>query len=113
MGVAMIRALPEDSEVSAESSQAPFVGRDGSYQQELADLQSSSTLAKGLKPYTFPLGMTCGVVRAEKDFIESPESRNYTQAKMDHLAKETGRQMTYIGDWNHPQGQKPLRFDIR
>lgn len=34
----------------------------------------------------------------------------YTRDQMDTLAKNTGWNMTYVGDWGHPRGQHLLRF---
>ena len=37
---------------------------------------------------------------------------NYTSDQMRRLGDEAGLEMDYIGDWNHPRGQKILRFTL-
>lgn len=34
----------------------------------------------------------------------------YTRGEMEKIGTRAGRRMDYIGDWNHPRGQKMLRY---
>lgn len=212
----MSKSLPGDRERIAQLGHRAFVGGDGSYWEEIANLQFDLLVAEGLKPDHVLLDVACGALRAGRKIIAYLEPGNYqgldkeidliilgvalelgidqfnqkrpefvitesfdfskfsrppdyalaqslfthltiedirtcmdklrqhvsgqtkffatffeadqavknfdesdaldcffyTQAQMHDLAKETGWHMTYIGDWNHPRGQKLLRFDI-
>jgi SAM-dependent methyltransferase len=35
----------------------------------------------------------------------------YSLPEIQHISKETGWRCTYIGDWEHPRGQKMLKFE--
>lgn len=48
--------------------------------------------------------------KGELDTSHSHAKFEYTRAQMEQFGKETGWQVEYIGDWNHPRGQKVARF---
>ncbi|MCC4288864.1 class I SAM-dependent methyltransferase [Vreelandella aquamarina] len=51
--------------------------------------------------------------KGELDTSHSHAKFEYTRAQMEQFGKETGWQVKYIGDWNHPRGQKMVKYFIK